>query len=77
MRALRILEERNIEYMVESSMEKALKRTKGTCLQIFRMGSKHVGGIQLETERRLRREFANIDSDVLLVLSVDCCLTGY
>ena len=28
MRALRILEERNIEYMVESSMEKALKRTK-------------------------------------------------
>ena len=42
MRALRILEERNIEYMVESSMEKALKRTKGTCLQIFRMGSNHV-----------------------------------
>ena len=36
-----------------------------------------VEGIQLETERRLRREFANIDSDVLLVLSLDCCLTGY
>ena len=41
------------------------------------MGSNHVGGIQLETERRLKREFANIDSDVLLVLSLDCCLTGY
>ena len=77
MRALRILVERHIEYMVESSLEKALKRTKGICLQIFRMGSNHVGGIQLETERRLKREFANIDSDVLLVLSVDCCLTGY
>ena len=42
MRALRILVERHIEYMVESSMEKALKRTKGICLQIFRMGSNPV-----------------------------------
>ena len=75
MRALRILEERNIEYMVESSMEKALKRTKYFAWVPILFS--HVGGIQLETERRLRREFANIDSDVLLVLSVDCCLTGY
>ena len=42
MGALRILEEQHIEYMVESSMEKALKRTKGICLQIFRMGSNPV-----------------------------------
>ena len=80
-RALRILEKQQIEYMVESSMEKALKRTKRiyACKYFAWVPIlfSQVEGIHWETERRLRREVANIDSDVLLVLFVDCCLTGY